>query len=104
MAERTLYKLRLTINGKHCTRVIIDQHYREKHKNIDDELILSLVKTLDHQVFPIETRENGFEYFAVEPVITQGKSFRLVLLLCVFDDYLGVINAFRVKMKGRNHD
>lgn len=40
---------------------------------------------------------DGFEYFTVEPVELESRPYRLVLLLYVHDDFLGVVNAFRVR-------
>ena len=100
MSGRNEYPLELTINDKLIHRLIIDQHYKEKHHgSVNDSLILDLVKTIDGETFEIE-RENGiFQYFTAEPVFKDDKPYRLVLLLCVCDDYLGVINAFRVDRK-----
>lgn len=39
-----------------------------------------------------------FSYFTVEPVLREEKPYRLILLLCFSDDYLGVINAYRVNL------
>lgn len=95
--QRPEYLLRLTINGRLLNRVVIDQHYRERHaESIDDALILRLVKELDGRTFPVEAFRGDFEYFAVEPVQLEDKPYRLVLVLCVVEDYLGVVNAFRV--------
>ncbi|OQW46914.1 MAG: hypothetical protein A4S09_03130 [Proteobacteria bacterium SG_bin7] len=97
MCERAEYKLRLTVNGQDVRRVIIDQHYKLKHSDVTDEIILQLVKELDGGNFPIEEIDDDFRYFRVEPVYHDDKPYRLVLLICIADDFLGVINAFRVK-------
>lgn len=57
------------------------------------------MRELDGGNFPIEEEKDGFEYFVVEPVIYDDKPYRLVLLFYVFDDFLGVVNAFRVRSK-----
>lgn len=95
MADRIEYRLSLRINGRLLSRVIIDQHYKLKHPNISDELILELVKTLNDEDFEIQEKKGSFEYFAVEPVWLDEEPYRLILVLCMDDDYLGVINAFR---------
>jgi len=95
VAQRAEYPLKLLINGKHLSRVIIDQHYKSKHPDITDELILKLVKTLNNGDFEIDIKRGHYEYFAVEPVYLSRKSYRLVLLLCVGESFLGVVNAFR---------
>lgn len=97
MVERNEYPLELVINHKPITRVIIDQHYKLKHaESVTDEIILELVRELDGSVFSIEAEREEFQYFTAEPVYQGQAPYRLVLLLCTYDDYLGVINAFRV--------
>ena len=56
---RPEYPLEVNINGRELNRVIVDQHYKEKHADsIDDQLILELVQELDGRTFPIE-EEHG---------------------------------------------
>lgn len=94
---RPEYNLRININGRNLNRVIIDQHYKEKHaESVNDQLILDLIQTLVGRTFPIEEVHGEFQYFTVEPVLKDNSPYRLVLLICISDDYLGVINAFRV--------
>ncbi len=98
--KRNEYALSLKFNHKIIRRVIIDQHYREKHsKTVNDPLILELVKELDQRVFDVEAERGEYQYFKVDPVFpSDGKDrpFRLILVLCIHDDYLGVINAYRI--------
>ena len=91
MMNRREYKHRIQVNGRSLHRVIIDQHYRTKHGDvIDDGLILNLIDELQGQTFPIQDRRGEFEYFAVEPVYRDHRPYRLVLVLCITEDYLGV--------------
>ncbi|MBI5636759.1 MAG: hypothetical protein HZA03_02180 [Nitrospinae bacterium] len=94
--KRPEYPLKLVINEKQIDRVIIDQHYREKHAYLNDRTIMEMVGQLNGQNFPIEETHGAFQYFRVEPVYHDDKPHRLILLLCVADDFLGVVNAFRV--------
>ena len=97
MSERPEYPLKITINGRNLSHVIIDQHYRVKHgQSMNDDVILDLVKTLDGKKFPPERVQGENEYFTVEPVFRLEKPYRVILVLCLTDDYLGVVNAFRV--------
>ena len=97
MKQRPEYPLTITINGRNLNRVVIDQHYRLKHgQSMNDEIILDLVKTLDGKKFPPEKIQGEYEYFTAEPVYRHEKPYRVVLVLCLTDDYLGVVNAFRV--------
>jgi hypothetical protein len=77
--------------------VISHPHYEEKHLDINDSLILELVKLLDGTEAEPEDETNGFKYFARE-MVWQSKSYRVVLTYCE-EDFLGVINVFRVKEK-----
>lgn len=100
MSNRTEYRLELTLNDRTLTRVINDQHYKEKHSDsVNDELILDLVKNLDGKTIPVDREFEGFQYFKAEPVVADKKPFRLILVMCICDDFLGVINAFRVQRK-----
>jgi hypothetical protein len=97
--DRPEYALSLVINDHPVKRVLIDQHYRQKHGDLNDQIILDLVKKLDGQNFPVEITRGDYDYFRAEPVILQGSPYRLVMVLCVSDDFLGVVNAFRVDRK-----
>lgn len=57
MSDRNEYKLSLVINERHLSRVVIDQHYQVNHPEINDELILELVKTLDLKNFTIDEKK-----------------------------------------------
>jgi hypothetical protein len=97
VSERPEYPLKITINGRNLSRVVIDQHYRVKHgQSMNDDVILDLVKTLDGKKFPLDRVQGANEYFTVEPVFRLEKPYRVILVLCLTDDYLGVVNAFRV--------
>ena len=96
MAERKEYPLQIKINHHDIQRVIIDQHYKEKHPEVTDAIILELVQSLNGEDFPVEQQRGDFEYFTAEPVFKDNAPYRLVMVLCIFEDYLGVINAFRV--------
>ena len=97
MSDRPEYRLKTTLNGRHLNRVVIDQHYRLKHGDtVNDEIILDLIKTLDGRKLLPEKVQGDNEYFTIEPVCREEKPYRMVLVLCLADDYLGVVNVFRV--------
>ncbi len=54
MFDRNEYSLKLKINNRELNRVIIDQHYQLKHSEMNDDLILELVKELDEGNLVIE--------------------------------------------------
>lgn len=100
MIPRIEYFVSLEVNDRKLSRVIIDQHYRINHSDMNDQLILILVKKLHGGYFLIEKKSNsGFEYFTVEPIVYKEKHYRLVCCLCSYGDFLGIINAFRVRSK-----
>ncbi len=97
MTERPEYPLKIMLNGRKLSRLVIDQHYRVNHdESMNDQIILDLVKTLDGKKIPPESVQGEFEYFTVEPVFHLEMAYRVILVLCLTDDYLGVVNAFRV--------
>lgn len=96
MGVRSEYRLSITLNQRRFSRVLIDQHYLKKHPELSDEIILELVKVVNYEIFHVDERQGEFEYFAVEPVFFSARPYRLILVVCSNDDYLGVVNAFRV--------
>ena len=93
--QRREYSVTLTFNQRTFIKVIIDPHYEEKHSDINDSLILELVKLLDGTEAEAEDETNGFKYFARE-MFWRSKKYRIILTYCE-EDFLGVINVFRVK-------
>ena len=94
---RNEYKFDLIINKRLISKVIIDQHYGEKHSDIiNDELILDLLKKIDNSFYPSIVKDDDFEYFKAEPVVLDDDPYRLIFLLYLKEDILGVINCFRV--------
>lgn len=94
---RLEYDCKLFINNRKITKVIIDQHYKEKHsEKVDDELILELLRGINDEFFPPISKDEDFEYFKAEPVYLEDEPYRLIFLLYVQEDTLGVINCFRV--------
>lgn len=99
MEDRPEYPLDIVINNKKLSRVVIDQHYKINHPEMNDELIVELVRTQDGAILNIEEEKGDFQYFSIEPVEYEEKPYRLILLLCIHDDFVGVVNAFRVRRK-----
>lgn len=85
----------IVFNGLIYDSVIIDSHYERKHKSqINDELILELVKMLNRSFE--EHTDNGDDYFYYTKVLyKKEKGYRLVWLTQKNETYVGVINAFR---------
>ena len=102
MEERKTYPQTIEFNETLYTCIVIDQHYKEKHPDISDELILGMLELVIHESKhdpESDADENGFQYFRIEPVEFQGKPYRLILMTCKGEDFLGVVNAFRVESK-----
>ena len=96
MRERRSYALEITINGRRIKEVIIDPHYEEAHPDINDPLILKLVKKLDGREFQPEDRDaDGWEFFMLDRMELDGKAYRLVWCLRDYHLFIGIINCFR---------
>ena len=93
--ERRTYNLTITVNGRLILEVVIDPHYEEKHSDIDDALILELVKKLDGKEFKPEERDGDWEFFMVDDLDYESKKYRLVWCMREHAIFIGVINAFR---------
>ncbi len=89
----------IIVNGIEVSRVIIDDHYKEKHgDHITDNLILKLVAELDGRKEVPEEVVGKFSYFATL-VELDKKQYRLVWLLEKDAIYIGVVNAYRDKRR-----
>ncbi len=97
--SRNEYKISLRFNERYFTKIVIDQHYKINHSEMSEELIFELAKLLDGERDDPIAENFEFKYFSVEPLFYLEKPYRLVFLLSNFEDYLGVINAFRVQRK-----
>ena len=95
MNERREYQINIVFNKRAFVRVIIDPHYEENHSTMTDELILELVKAQDGKEQEASTVRDGFHYFKIVDR-WQNKLYRIILTYCE-DDFIGVINVFRVK-------
>jgi hypothetical protein len=85
----------VVVNGLTFRQVVISTHFERKHKASMNDL-LDLVQQLHGQRFlPDTVDETGFQYFVADPLIVNGKPYRLVWLIPPDQSYLGVRNAFR---------
>ena len=93
--KRRHYPIQIIINGRHIQEVVIDPHYEENHSDINDELILELVRGLDNREFKPQDRDEDWEFYMLDRIEHQDKLYRLVW--CLKDDclFIGVINCFR---------
>ncbi len=97
-SERRKYPLTIHFNERRFERIEIDLHYEKKHSDMTDQTILGLVQLLDGQASEsIIEGADGFFYCAKE-LYCQNKLYRIVLTYSN-EDFLGVVNAFRVKEK-----
>jgi hypothetical protein len=93
---RKEYKIDLTINDLRIKKLVIDDHYREKHSDISDDVIIELVKKLDQGSFrPVDQDEFGFSYFVNDKMALNGKTYKLIWLLKDGELFVGVINCYR---------
>jgi hypothetical protein len=97
MSRREYKTNQITVNKIFVSKVIIDSHYEEKHKDhISDELILELVKKLDGRTQTPDMIDEEFSYFTTWIEFSQ-KQYRLIWLIEEGEIYIGVVNAFRDK-------
>ena len=72
--DRREYKISVTINERHITKVVIDPHYELKHSSsVSDEIIVQLVRLLDGGVFPAQETSGVYEYFVTDRLKLAGK-------------------------------
>jgi hypothetical protein len=94
---RRSYPLFIGLNGRRFKRVVIDAHYEENHPDMSDSVILELVRVLNGTSIDPESEKDGFVYIS-ETIHWREKSYRLVFTYND-EDFIGVINAFRVQEK-----
>jgi hypothetical protein len=93
---RREYDVCLLINEQLILKVIIDPHYEEKHKDsVSDEIILELVKTLNHDEFRFEAERFPFSYYVKDKIVLKEKLYKLVWVFEEHQTYIGIINAYR---------
>ncbi|HXH75936.1 MAG TPA: hypothetical protein VNJ08_13275 [Bacteriovoracaceae bacterium] len=94
--NRREYLVSITVNEILVTKVIIDTHYEAKHsESINDDIILSLVKTLDGQSFEPDDEKPPYSYFVTDEILLTDKAYKLIWLLEDHEIYIGVVNAYR---------
>lgn len=94
--QRREYGIRITVNGRKISKVIIDPHYEARHSaSIDDQLILRLVRQLDGRFFETEDADPPYLYFVTDNMVLDSKRYKLVWLLEDNELYVGVVNAHR---------
>ena len=99
MKQVEFYIKTIQVNGLNINRVVIDDHYKEKHSDhINDELILNLVNQLDGRKELPESESGDYSYYATL-IEFEERQYRLVWLLEVDSIYIGVVNAYRDKRR-----
>ena len=94
--KRREYSIKMRVNNRSITKVIIDPHYEIKHsKYLNDKIIIELVRLLDQGIFPVQDRDETFEYFVTDNLVFEGKRYKLVWLLEDNKLYIGVVAAHR---------
>ena len=63
---------------------------------MNDALVLELVKTLNGRTYEFEKQSpSGWEIYCIDPLLFDGKAYRLIWCLHPDESSVGVINAFR---------
>lgn len=68
MKRRRSYKMHLVVNGGSIEEVVFDRHYEVKHPDIDDELILKLVRRLDGKEFQPDARHGVWQFYVLDRI------------------------------------
>jgi hypothetical protein len=77
LQEKITYSLPIEVNDRHFSKVDISQHYKEKHSDITDELILELLKLfVDKRTFQPDKLTT--DYFVLEKILYRDKKYKLV--------------------------
>ena len=93
---RREYKIDIEINNRRIKTLIIDSHYEKKHSgSVNDEIILQLIESLNNGFYIAESKDIDFEYYVTEPHYFEGKPFKLIWLLPIKGNYMGIINCYR---------
>lgn len=75
--EKETYPLNFEVNGYYFSQVDISQHYKEKHPDITDKLILELLKLfVDKRTFQPDKQTT--DYFVLEKILHHGKKYKLI--------------------------
>lgn len=94
--RRREYEVDIVVNNQRISRVVIDPHFEEKHKDsINDEIILRLVETLDGGKYEPEATVPPYNYYSNDRIFLRGKYYKLIWLLQEDEIYIGIINAYR---------
>jgi len=78
MMRRRRYQMHLVVNGRLIEEVVIDPHYEVKHPDIDDGLILELVRRLDGKEFQSEERQGEWEFYMLDRIGYRGRQYQPV--------------------------
>ena len=83
------------VNGCSIEEVVIDPHYEVKHPDIDDDLILKLVRQLDGKEFEPQAHHDSWEFYVLDRIEYRGKQYRLIWCQQELSPLPWVINCFR---------
>ena len=93
---RRKYKIEIVVNDILVQSVIIDSHYEKKHsKDINDEIILDLVRMLDGKTFEPDDVKPPYKYFVADKIFYKKKYYKLIRLLEENQIYIGIVNVYR---------
>lgn len=93
--KRRSYAIELLINGRLINEIVIDPHYEINHPDITDDLILELVKYLDHREFVSSEIQGEWEFYMLDKIEHKKKKYRVVWCMRENCMFIGIINAFR---------
>jgi hypothetical protein len=95
--DKKNYPLNLEVNGYQFSQVDISQHYKEKHPDITDELILELLKLfVDKRTFQPDKLTTDF--FVLEKILHQDKKYKLVWQIKNKNTFI-IVNCYQIRKK-----
>lgn len=71
------YNLVIEVNGHRFSKIFIDQHYKKKHPDITEELILELMKLFVDKR-ELKPDKQSTDYFVLEKILYQEKKYKLI--------------------------
>lgn len=96
-SSKAAYPLNLEVNGYQFSKIDISHYYLKKHPDINDELILELLKLfVDKKTFQPDKLTT--DYFVLEKILYRDKKYKLVWQIKNKNSFI-VVNCHRIKKK-----
>ncbi len=96
----------LLINNRQITLLEISDHYQKKlgREKITHDLLKEFVKKLDNDRFIPERRKGDWEYYKLEPVYYEDKTYKMIWCLKDNASLIRIRTCHRTKKNYEKHD